>query len=217
MRCPFLQAAMEDRTIIPPGKYAAPPPRRLTSEVNHSAIVRFLLPAVLLILFASGCRNEFQGTRLFTVQYPVIDFIIPAGIIGTNVAARPSLPTGFFDALRDNNVDAEAVDLVGGFRARIVSLDGQDFSQIDRIDLRACPVGQPNGCTDITFNLFSIPDNCRRNQAVLNLSPSLVNLRDLFVGSDDFRFEIVTVPCQTTSFPIEARLEWEVQAVGDLD
>lgn len=147
----------------------------------------------------------------------MIDIPIRAGETSTFFVARDRMPTGFFEALRDNDVTGDDVDLVGGFRARLVALNGEDFSQIERVDLRACPVGTPNGCTDITFNLFSITDNFNRRQQTLNLNPSPVNLRNLFVGSDEFRFEIVVFPGQTTSFPIEARLEWEIQAVGDLD
>lgn len=147
----------------------------------------------------------------------MLEFVIPAGQVGSFFIARDRMATGFFEAMRENNVDGDDVDLVGGFRARMVSLTGDDFSAIERIDLRACPVGNPNGCTDLTFNLFSLTDNFGRRQQNINLNPSPINLRELFVGSDDFRFEIVIFPGQTTAFPIEARLEWEVQAVGDLD
>lgn len=172
---------------------------------------------MLLLLLYPGCEREFGGTRLFTVTYPVLEFGIPAGQIGTFFLAQDRMPTAFFDALRENNVTAEDVDLVGGFRARITSLTGDDFGEIERIDLRACPVGTPNGCTDLTFNLFSLTDNFNRRQQTVNLNPTPVNARELFLGSDEFRFEIVIFPGQTTSIPIDARLEWEVQAVGDLD
>ena len=177
----------------------------------------FLFPVIILLFLSAGCGREFGGTRLFTIQYPVINFSLPAGQTTTFFIARDRVATGFVEALRDNNLEAEDVDLVGGFRARIVSLSGEDFSAIERIDLRACPVGNPNGCTDLTFNLFSIEDNFGRRQQTLNLNPSPVNLRELFLGNDNFRFEIVVFPGQTTAFPIEARLEWEVQAVGDLE
>lgn len=171
----------------------------------------------MFVLFATGCKREFGGTRLFTVTYPVLEFGIPAGQTGTFFIAQSRIPTGFFDALRENMVEAGDVDLVGGFRARITSLSGEDFGEIERVDLRACPVGTPNGCTDITFNLFSLTDNFNRRQQQINLNPTPVNAHGLFLGSDDFRFEIVIFPGQTTSVPIDARLEWEVQAVGDLD
>lgn len=188
------------------------------ARLNPSTIrTSFFASALLLVLLASGCKQEFGGTRLFTVTYPVLEFGIPAGQTGTFFIAQNRIPTSFFDALRDNMIDADAVDLVGGFRARITSLSGDDFGEIERVDLRACPVGTPNGCTDITFNLFSLSDNFNRRQQQMNLNPTPVNARELFLGNDDFRFEIVIFPGQTTSIPIDARLEWEVQAVGDLD
>jgi hypothetical protein len=146
-----------------------------------------------------------------------LEFALPAGQFNSYVIARESLPTGFFEALSDNDFDASDVDLVGGLRARIVSLTGDDFSQIERIDLRACPLDTPGGCTNITYNLFSIRDNYRRNQQTVNLNPTPVNLRELFIGSDNFRFEIVVFPGETTSIPVDARLEWTIHAVGDLE
>ncbi|MEM6771595.1 MAG: hypothetical protein AAF597_13510 [Bacteroidota bacterium] len=193
--------------------------RHVSTKRSNYSIIRtaVILFALFVLFFSAGCQRDFGGTRLFTVTYPVLEFGIPAGQTTTFFLAQNRVPTGFFDALRDNNVDASDVDLVGGFRARITSLSGEDFGEIERVDVRACPVGTPNGCTDLTFNLFSLSDNFNRRQQQINLNPSPINARELFLGSDDFRFEIVIFPGQTTSVPIDARLEWEVQAVGDLE
>lgn len=170
-----------------------------------------------LLCAGYGCSREFEGDLLFTVTYPLLNVGIPAGQTGSFVLSRGRFPNSFAQALLENGVSADEVDLVGGFRARLVSLSGGDFREIERVDLRACPVGTPNGCTDITFNLFSLRDNFNRRQQQINLNPSLVNARALFLGDEAFRFELVVFPGQTTTVPIDARLEWEIQAVGGLE
>lgn len=175
-----------------------------------------LLPSVFLVV---GCLGDPAGTRLFEVTYPVIEFVVPPGTtnIQTSVIARPNLPTGFVQALADNDVRPDEVDLVGGFRARVVSVNAEDFAEIERIEIRVCPVGSSGGCQDLASILFSQSDLFGRRQQAVDLSPSLVNFRDLFLGSDRFRMELTFRAGRTTSRAIEGRLEWMVMAVGDLE
>ncbi len=118
--------------------------------------------------------------------------------------------------MNDAAVGADEIDLVGGFRARVVSLTNEDFSEIERIEIRVCPVGTAGGCTQRDI-LFSQDDLFRRRQQTVDLSPSLINFKNLFVGSDNMRVELVFFAGITTSRNLEARLEWSVGAFGNLE
>lgn len=148
----------------------------------------------------------------------MVEFVVPSGqpSFQTLVIAQPSLPTAFVDAMRDADVSADDIDLVGGLRARVVSLTGEDFSEIERIELRACPIGSPGGCNQQDI-MFSVDDLFRRRQQTINLNPSLVNFKNLFVGNDNVRVELVFRSGITTSRTIEARLEWVAVAFGNLE
>ncbi|MTB53665.1 hypothetical protein [Lewinella sp. W8] len=180
--------------------------------------MRLLLFSLSVILLAFGCQRSTDGTRLLEVTYPPIDFVIPAGQpnFQTLVIAQDGLATRFVEEMMANNVDPSDIDLVGGLRGRVTSLDGQDLGELERIELRACPIGQPNGCNQFDI-LFSVDDLFRRRDQVVNLNPGLRNFRNLFVGNDNIRIEIVLTPGLTTSITVEARLEWSVTAIGDLD
>jgi hypothetical protein len=169
-------------------------------------------------LLVSACKRDTNGDRLFEVTYPVIEFVVPSGqpSFQTLVIAQPTLPTAFVDAMRDAAVTADDIDLVGGLRARVVSLTGEDFSEIERIELRACPIGSSGGCNQQDI-MFSVDDLFRRRQQTVNLNPSLVNFKNLFVGNDNVRIELVFRSGITTSRIIEARLEWAAVAFGNLD
>ncbi|WP_020571169.1 hypothetical protein [Neolewinella persica] len=132
------------------------------------------------------------------------------------VNAQEIVPTSIAEALLEANVTADDVDIYGGFRARVVSLTGEDFSEIERIELRACPVGTPGGC-DRSFLMFSQGDLFRRRDQTINLSPGLLNFKELFFGNDFVRIELVFFPGITTSRNIEARLEWSAIAFGNVD
>ena len=118
--------------------------------------------------------------------------------------------------MSDAAVSADDIDLVGGLRARVVSLTGEDFSEIERIEIRACTVGTPRGCNQQDI-MFSVDDLFRRRQQTINLNPSLVNFKTLFVGNDNVRIELVFRSGITTSRIIEARLEWTAVAFGNLE
>ena len=179
---------------------------------------RYCLLLPLLVLLVVGCTPDERGTRLFEVTYPVMEFTLPAGQTSFRSAVSGgTLPTRFQEALTDNNVDPAEVDLVGGLRARVVSLTGDDFREIERIEVRACPVGSAGGCIDISTLLFSQADLFNRRQQTVDLSPSLVNHRELFLGNEAFRMELIFVAGNVTSRALEGRLEWSVMAVGDLD
>jgi hypothetical protein len=169
-------------------------------------------------LLITSCKLDTSGDRLFEVTYPVVEFVVPAGqpSFQTLVIAQSSIPTSFVDAMMEANVTTDDIDLVGGLRARVVSLTGEDFSEIERIELRACPVGSPGGCNQQDI-MFSVDDLFRRRQQTVNLNPSLVNFKTLFAGNDNVRVELVFRSGITTSRIIQARLEWTAVAFGNLE
>ncbi|NJC27379.1 hypothetical protein [Neolewinella antarctica] len=177
----------------------------------------FYFSAAFSLLTILGCLGNAEGERLFEVQYPVHDFVIPAGqqSNSTIVAPQASLPTRFAEEIARANVTADDIDLIGGFRARVVSLTGDNFNEIRRIELRACPLGQRTGC-DPAQLIFTVDDLVNRNLRTVNLNPSLVNARETFLG-EQMRVEVVLFPVNVTTISFDARLEWSVQAVGDLD
>lgn len=158
------------------------------------------------------CSRSDVGERLFEITYPPIEFIIPAGqpAFRTFVIAQDRLPTGFDAALDDNGLTADDVDLVGGVRARLVSLSGEDFREIERIELRLCSASERD-CTLFDL-LFSVDDLGGRRQQVVNLNPGERNFRELFLADDVVRFELVITPFDFTSQNIDVRLEWGVAA-----
>lgn len=159
-----------------------------------------------------------MGDLLFEVTYPVTEFVVLGGqtSVVSSVVAQNSVQTSFFTAISDAGVRAEDIDLVGGYRARVVSLTNDDFGEMERIEIRVCPVGTPGGCSQRDI-LFSQDDLFRRRQQTVDLSPSLINFRELFVGSDNMRVELVFFAGITTSRNLEARLEWSVAAFGNLE
>lgn len=177
-----------------------------------------LFSATITLLTAAGCERATTGDRLFEVPYPVVDLAVPAGVssIQTWVFAQSNLPTGTMQALLASGTDPDEVDVFGGLRCRLVSLTGEDFGEIERIELRACPVNTSGGC-DRGNIVFSQGDLFRRRQQTINLNPQLLNFRELFLGSDFVRVELVFFPGQTTSRPIEARLEWAMAAFGNVN
>ena len=175
-----------------------------------------LLLSLLAVLVFCGCPSSTMGDRLFEITYPPLDFILPAGQAAPQVfvVARNRMPTGFTAALADNGVDRSEVDLVGGIRARIVSLSGEDFRELRRVELRVCSANE-NFCT-VADIMFSIDDLQGRRQQVVNINPGLRNFRDLYLGDDEVRMELVLFPDRITSQNVESRLEWTIGAVGGL-
>ncbi|TXF88771.1 hypothetical protein FUA23_13040 [Neolewinella aurantiaca] len=190
----------------------------ISVQTNFSAIVRFLYFALPCLFLISACKRDTNGDLLFEVPYPVVNFVIPAGVpsFQTFVISQNSVPTGLVEAMRVANVTADDIDVYGGLRARVVSLSGEDFSEIERIELRACPVGTAFGCDQASI-VFSQSDLYRRRQQSVDLSPQLLNFKNLFLGNDNVRIELVFQPGITTSQTIEARLEWAGAAFGNVD
>ncbi|NJB87369.1 hypothetical protein GGR26_003149 [Lewinella marina] len=179
--------------------------------------MRPLLLALLSIVLLSGCPRSSLGERLFDINYPVINFTIPAGqpSFQTFVVAQPRLETRFQEQLDASGFTADDVDLVGGIRARVTSLSGEDFREIERMELRVCPVSSPNGCTFIDL-MFSIDDLGGRRQQTVNLNPGEKNFRNVFLENEEVRMELVITPFDVTTQNIDARLEWTIGAVGGL-
>ncbi|MGB3800876.1 MAG: hypothetical protein WA952_13760, partial [Lewinella sp.] len=173
--------------------------------------MRVLLLLVIVTVF-TGCPRSNLGDRLFDINYPVVEFTIPAGLPGfqTFVIAQPRMETEFQDRLDDSGFTAEDVDQVGGLRARIVSLSGEDFREIERAELRICSVDETD-CTFIDL-LFSVDDLGGRRQQVIDLNPGQKNFRNVFLGAEEVRMELVLTPFNVTSQNVQARLEWTVGA-----
>ncbi len=172
----------------------------------------FSLLALAALLFGTGCGDS-APTALFQITYEPFSFGIPAGFssIQSFVQPIPMLRTNFERERAAANVDVNEIDFVGGFRARLVSVNGEDFSQFERAELRFCPVGQVNGCERLEF-MFSTGDLFGRRLTVIDLSPQLKNFRDLFLMNEEVRAEIVLFPGRTTNRTIEARLEYTIAA-----
>ncbi len=178
--------------------------------------MRYVILAGCILLFC-GCPRSTVGERLFDLTFPPIEFVIPAGqpSFRTFVIAQQGVATGFLEAVADNGFRPDDVDIVGGVRARIVSLSGEDFREIERIELRACPASESD-CTYIDL-LFSIDDLGGRRQQVVNLNPGERNLRNLFLEEEEVRVELVVTPFDITTQNIDARLEWTIGAIGGLE
>ena len=176
--------------------------------------MRYLLPS-LLVLFLS-CKGTDNGDRLFDITYDPLNFVLPAGQAAPQVfvVANDRMLTGFADALADAGVDAGEVDQVGGTRARVVSVSGEDYRELRRVELRVCPASE-RFCT-VADIMFSIDDLTGRRQQVVNLNPGLRNFRDLYLADAEVRMELVFFPARITSQNIDSRLEWSVGAVGGL-
>ncbi len=177
--------------------------------------MRYLFIACCALIFC-GCPRSSLGERLFDITYPPIEFVIPAGqpSFRTYVIAQRGVTTGFQEQLADSGFSADDVDVVSGVRARLVSLSGEDFREIERIELRVCPTSETD-CTYIDL-LFSIDDLGGRRQQVVNLNPGERNFRNLFLEEDAVRVELVLTPFNVTTQNIDARLEWTIGALGGL-
>lgn len=189
-------------------------------QTANLILVRYLIvPALLCLLLVSACKQEFGGERLFELEFAPQSGVVPAGVVAPNtwVIGVEPIATGFTQAMADNGVTTDDIDLVGGFRARVTSLDGTDFSDISRIELRACPRGQQFGC-DPLQSLFSWSEfgGTTRRQA-LDLNPTNINAREIFLSRENIRLELVVTPFASTQVPLNIRVDWSVQAVGNLE
>ncbi len=176
--------------------------------------MRYLL-ALLGLCVLSACPSSNRGERLFDITYDPIEFIVPAGQVAPQlfVISQASMVTRFLSTLDASAFTADDVDQVGGIRARIVSLSGEDFREIRRVELRVCPTSEPQcSIADIMFSV----DHDGRRQQVINLNPGLRNFRTLYLDQEAVRMEVVFHPLGVTSQNIETRLEWTIGAVGGL-
>jgi len=187
--------------------------QRLRFVSNGSMMTRLLYLLLLSIVLAFGCQQDL-GEQLFEINYPPLDFTLPPGQppFQAFVLAQSNMTSRFEDALNNNNISADEVDEVSGLFARITSLSGEDFGQLEGVDLRLCPVGQTNGCSEFDI-LFSIDNLYRRREVVINLNPGLRNFKELF-ESDRFDMELVFFSGETTNQSIDCRLEWSVRGVN---
>ena len=176
--------------------------------------MRYLL-ALLGLCVLLACPSSSRGERLFDITYDPIEFVVPAGQVAPQlfVVSRNNMVTRFLSTLDDSGFTADEVDQVGGVRARVVSLSGEDFREIDRVELRVCPITEPQcSIADIMFSV----DHEGRRQQVINLNPGLRNFRPLYLEQETVRMEVVFYPLGVTSQNIETRLEWTLGAIGGL-
>ncbi|CAH1001297.1 hypothetical protein LEM8419_02198 [Neolewinella maritima] len=177
--------------------------------------MRYLLASLLGLCLFSGCPSTGNGDRLFDITYEPIDFVVPAGQVSPQlfVVSRANMITRFIPTLDASAFTADDVDQVGGIRARVVSLSGEDFREIDRVELRVCPTSERQcSVADIMYSV----DHQGRRQQVINLNPGLRNFRSLYLQDETVRMEVVFYPLGVTSQNIETRLEWTIGAIGGL-
>lgn len=175
--------------------------------------ITFLIFGCLTLL---GCPRSDLGDELFRIDYPGVPIFVPPGqpAFQTFVNANASLVTGFLETLDDRELTEEEVDNVSGLRARVTSLNGEDFREIERMELRVCPASELN-CTQIDI-MFSVSDLSGRRQNAVDLNPGLRNFKPLFFSEEAVRVELVMFPTNVTNQAIEARLDWSIRAVGGL-
>ncbi|MEM6396580.1 MAG: hypothetical protein AAF741_09545 [Bacteroidota bacterium] len=175
------------------------------------SLPKFVVPLLLLLL--TTCSRD-QRESLFEITYDPIEFTFPTGLASVEsfVVSRNPVESRFDQAIASANVNLDQVDEVGGLFARLTALSADDFRQLRRAELRICPVGQAQGCTEFDL-LFSVDDLFGRRDQVIRLNPSLRNFKEL-VSSGQFQFELVLRPGERTSTNIQCRLEWGIRGVG---
>ena len=99
----------------------------------------------------------------------------------------------------------------------LTSLMGDDFRDIERLYLRIRDRGRQFSCHQILHIAFSQADLFNRRQQVINISPSLRNFWELFLGNERFRAELVVFPGTTVRWTRERWLVWRLRAVEDLE
>lgn len=178
----------------------------------------FFLLSTFSLLFSASCKREGIGPVLFEVPFPVVEFGLLGGAVPaeTQVISQDAIRTSFEQAMTNAGLTAEDVAFVGGLRARVVAINAEDFSEMERITLRACPVGTQNGCFDPRTQLFTVEDLFRRRQQAVDLNPTPINFKTFFLDNPQIRLELTFQSGQTTSRNIEARLEWTLAAFGAL-
>lgn len=188
-----------------------PSPRVSLVPKNISSVHRsLLLFAFFMLFFCSTCKREGIGEVLFEIPFPVLEFEVLGGEIPaiTRVVSRDFVQTGLLEAMAAAGVTADNINVIGGLRARVVSLTGDDFSEMERITLRACAVGSTGGCFDPLSQMFTVEDLFGRRQQTVNLNPTPINFKQFFLDNEQVRLELTFQSAVTTTRNLEGRLEW---------
>ena len=164
----------------------------------------------LLILF-SGCRED-RGERLFEIIYEPIQFQLPAGLAFPNSWVLQQVPVNsrFAEMLDQTNTSSGEVTAVGGAFARLIAVDGNDFSNLSSVAIRMCAVGE-TACTEAD-EVFYLDDLFGRRQTTLRLNPGLRNIKPL-IESGNFMMELIVTPAVSTQANITCRLEYSLEVV----
>lgn len=183
--------------------------RLLTMTSNHFR--HFLFLGLLAGLLATGCRTD-RGERLFEIFYEPIQFQLPAGLAFPNSWVLQQIPVDsrYAEFLDNTNTSPDEVTAVGGAMARLIALDGNDFSGLSSVALRFCAVSEP-ACTEAD-EVFFLGDLFGRRQTTLRLNPGLRNIESL-VASGEFQMELIVTPAVSTQTNISCRLEYSLEAV----
>jgi len=183
------------------------------SQVRRS----ILLFSLLVLFLSSTCKREGIGEVLFEIPFPVLEFEVLGGEIPaiTRVISLDFVATGLRDAMAAAGVTEEDINVVGGLRARVVSLTGENFSEMERITLRACAVGSTGGCFDPLSQLFTVDDLFGRRQQTVNLNPTPINFKEFFLDNEQVRLELTFQSAVTTSRNLEGRLEWTLAGFSE--
>lgn len=167
---------------------------------------------VLALLLCLGCHRD-RGERLFEINYPFIDFTVPAGISWPTswVVSKNNVPARLSETLQENSLSPDQVSAVGGAYARVSTLDGNDLGDFSQISLRICPAG-PEPCTEAD-EVFFIGDLYRRRQTVVNLNPNNRNLKPLLESQGQYKLELLLLPAQVTTVNVRCRLDYSLEGV----
>lgn len=169
---------------------------------------KLLLP---LLFFVLACRGD-RGDQLFIINYPPIDFDLPAGIGFPNswVVTQEVVNSRLQSSIDDAGVSADQITAIGGAFARLSSLDGNDYRDLQSVSVRICPVGTAI-CSEAD-EIFFLGDLVGRRNTLINLNPGLRNVQ-LLVETGRFKLELVLTPAQTTRATIASRFEFSLEAV----
>lgn len=171
--------------------------------------IHWLCFGVILML---GCQTD-RGERLFEINYPFIDFTVPAGVSWPSswVISKNGVPARLTESLQENGLSPDQVTAIGGAYARVSTLDGNDLGDFSQISLRICPAG-PDACTEAD-EVFFIGDLYRRRQNVVNLNPNNRNLKPLLTSQGQYKLELLLLPAQATTTNVRCRLDYSFEAV----
>lgn len=172
--------------------------------------MRILVFFITCTLLLFTCRQD-SGEPLFELNYPALDFSILAGQTPfisdvVQVSNIPSLYPSFIAASGQDPMDVNRV--LPRF-ARLISLDGIEFSSLSSVSVRVCPNDQLD-CT-IADEVFFIDDLYRRRLSTINIDPGLADVKDI-LSSNLYKLEVVFNYAEITPVAIDCRLEYGFQA-----